>query len=209
MRQQAKSFSVALAPQWVRSFCEGLGLHHVSIVAHSMGGLIALSLTAQWPEMVERLVLAAPAVGMSQRPVLSFAVPMLTSTFRGSFAYLPTLVADSMRCGPFIVWRAGRELLASNIEEQLGSIHAPTLLIWGAQDPLVPPSLGPAVRQAIAGSELRILDKAGHVVMFDRAEAFNDAALNFLGGNSERSGKGATLDVESRDPDKSSGRETR
>jgi len=46
--------------------------------------------------------------------------------------------------------------------ERLGQVRAPTLVIHGAVDPLIPPSGGEATARAIPGARLEVLDKMGH-----------------------------------------------
>src|SRR6266508_1692522 len=60
-----------------------------------------------------------------------------------------------------------------------GGISAPTLLVWGVHDPVVPPRLGRRAAATIPGARLIVLD-AGHVPFADRPEAFLATVLPFL-----------------------------
>ena len=62
------------------------------------------------------------------------------------------------------------------------SCAAPTLLVWGERDPLVPPTVAAVLRREIANSRLLMLSEAGHVPMLERPEEFNAALLAFLAG---------------------------
>ena len=62
------------------------------------------------------------------------------------------------------------------------SCAAPTLLVWGERDPLVPPALAAVLRREVRNSRLLLLGEAGHVPMFERPEEFNAALLAFLAG---------------------------
>ena len=86
--------------------------------------------------------------------------------------------------GPMTLWRAARDLLAEDVREDLRSIEAPTLLIWGEKDPLIPPSVGKLLKREIPSSHLLVLQNAGHVPMFDRPQEFDAALLSFLAGRS-------------------------
>jgi pimeloyl-ACP methyl ester carboxylesterase len=61
---------------------------------------------------------------------------------------------------------------------------APTLLVWGERDPLVPLRLAAEYERAIPDVRLVVLEGAGHVPMVERPEAFAHAVLAFLGADS-------------------------
>jgi pimeloyl-ACP methyl ester carboxylesterase len=143
---------------------QALGLPRVSLVGHSMGGAMALAFAARWPEAVERLVLVAPAVDLPHRSVLANIVPPLMAAGRVQPRFYPTLVWDSMRAGPWTLFRTARNLFEMEVASD--GVHCPTLLVWGEHDALVP--------------VMHIIANAGHVVMFDRAAEFNDVVLRFL-----------------------------
>jgi 2-hydroxy-6-oxonona-2,4-dienedioate hydrolase len=63
----------------------------------------------------------------------------------------------------------------------LKSIHAPTLIVWGRQDELIPESVAEKMHDGIAGSKLVVLDQCGHVPEIEKAADFNQAVLEFLG----------------------------
>lgn len=62
----------------------------------------------------------------------------------------------------------------------LHRIDVPTLLLWGAEDRLVPPSFGEAYRALVPGSRLIVLPGAGHAPFDERKEAFCAALCSFI-----------------------------
>jgi 3-oxoadipate enol-lactonase len=62
---------------------------------------------------------------------------------------------------------------------RLGEITAPTLVLAGARDVLVPRELTEEVARGIGGSQMVMLDTA-HVLQFEEAETFNRTVLDFL-----------------------------
>ena len=86
--------------------------------------------------------------------------------------------------GPITLWRAAGDLLAEDVREDLRSIMASTLLVWGENDPLVPPAVGTVMQEEIPDSRLLVLKGAAHVPMFDRLEEFNAALVGFFAGDS-------------------------
>lgn len=173
-------FVLARAAHWLREWMRAAGLACAHLVGHSMGGLIAARLAATYPDTVRRLVLAAPAGIPTTKTLFGEVVPLVRAVGATTPAFLPILAYDALRAGPLTLLRASQMLLREDVRDDLGRIAAPALLIWGSRDTLVPPSLGPIMRDHIPDARLRIIPDAGHVVMFDRPGQFNAELLNFL-----------------------------
>ena len=63
---------------------------------------------------------------------------------------------------------------------EVRAIKAPTLLVWGANDPLSSLATADKLNGAIKGSRKVIFDKAGHYPFLEHAEKFNSLVLEFL-----------------------------
>jgi pimeloyl-ACP methyl ester carboxylesterase len=174
-----KQLSLEDAAEWLAERLRADGLEQVDLVGHSMGGLICARLAAARPELVGRLVLIAPA-GIAPGSRMRHVVPLLRALRRSSPALLPLLVRDGLRTGPRTLWRAAGELLEADIRAHLSEIRAPTLLIWGGRDVLLPPGLAEVFRSEIADARLVVLERAGHVPMFDAAEDVSRELTEFL-----------------------------
>lgn len=182
MRRSPQPFALDTAMAWLRQWMRAVGLRRANLVGHSMGGYLALRLAAEHPEMVRRLVLAAPACFPSPTFLAAHLLPLATAMRHLAPSFLPLLAYDALRAGPITLLRAARAIVAQDAASDLTSIAAPTLLVWGQHDALVPPSLGDALRQDLPNSRLLVLPRAGHVVMYDQPHAFNTATLTFLAG---------------------------
>jgi pimeloyl-ACP methyl ester carboxylesterase len=68
----------------------------------------------------------------------------------------------------------------SRLEAYLSRINHPTLLIWGERDLIFPPSVGKMLHRAINGSKLTVLEKIGHIPMWETPEEVNRIILDFL-----------------------------
>jgi 3-oxoadipate enol-lactonase len=62
----------------------------------------------------------------------------------------------------------------------LSSIHCPTLIVVGDEDSLTPPAMSREMLRGIAGSELVVVPKAGHLSSLEQPSAFNAALARFL-----------------------------
>lgn len=170
---------LARSSAFVAALLTALEIDRAHIVAHSMGGYSACRFAIERPAGVDRLVLIAPAVLPRQDRVLREVHRVVPFARAVAPDFLPVLFTDSLRTGPARWLRSARELRVAE-PLPLERIAAPTLLIWGDHDPLVPVALGPQVRDRIAGSRLIVLPGSGHVPMYEDPVACNEAIRRFL-----------------------------
>ena len=164
---------------FVAAWLATLGIDRADLIGHSMGAYSACRVAIEHPELVGRLALIAPAVlPLPDRSLLELArfVPFIGSVAPG---FAPTLVTDSLRTGPLRWLRSTLELTQAN-PLPLEQIAAPTLLLWGERDPLVPLSDSAIVHARIPNSRLLVVPKSRHVPMFEAPVACNAALNDFL-----------------------------
>jgi pimeloyl-ACP methyl ester carboxylesterase len=70
--------------------------------------------------------------------------------------------------------------LGHDVAQQLDRIQAPTLVIHGDVDPLVPPGNGDYLAQHIKGAQHIVYHNVGHVPIIECPEQFNRDVLAFL-----------------------------
>jgi pimeloyl-ACP methyl ester carboxylesterase len=179
--RERSRISLPRSSAFVAAWLDALGLDHAHVVAHSMGGYAACQLAIERPSLVDRLVLVAPAVFTERPPFIREATQLGPFAWTVTPQFLPVLVGDSLRTGPLRWLRSAVELRRAQ-PLPLEHIAAPTLLIWGTRDPLVPIGQSPEVQRRIANSRLLPLPGARHVPMYERSEACNNAIARFLQG---------------------------
>jgi pimeloyl-ACP methyl ester carboxylesterase len=69
---------------------------------------------------------------------------------------------------------------AKGLKDYLSRIDHPTLLIWGKWDLIFPPAVGEELHQAIRGAKFKVIDKSGHMPMWETPEEVNQEILSFL-----------------------------
>ena len=69
---------------------------------------------------------------------------------------------------------------ALTLRDKLPLINHPTLLIWGERDIIFPLSVGEALQQTITGSRFKLIEKSGHIPMWETPDEVNRAILDFL-----------------------------
>lgn len=149
------------------------------VIGHSMGGQIVTHLAARHPQRVDRLVLAC-ASGLVRADLVRMALRLPSTGRYSRLDFAPVLALDALRAGPVNLLLSALDLLSNDVSEALSLIVAPTLLIWGAQDKLVPVSVGETVQKGLCCARLEIVPNAGHVVMWDQPQIFNRLVLDFL-----------------------------
>jgi pimeloyl-ACP methyl ester carboxylesterase len=164
------------AAAWLGRFVEAVAGGPVALVGHSLGGLLVAQLAARRPELVERLGLVAPAGIPSGRGLLGHVLP-LAAALRTAPA---RVVGDALRAGPESLLRGALYVTGRDLRPELGAIEAPTLLLWGERDPLVPPRLAGVWLRELPAGRLVVLPGAGHVPMFEAPQAAAVALLAFL-----------------------------
>lgn len=188
MRRFRRRFVLDELSSGIVAWMDALGIKQAHLIGHSMGGYICLRMAARYPERIRRLVLVSPAGIPHIRSVRGYLLPLLVAIRYCKPAFLPILFSDALRAGPRTLLRATQDLLTKDIRDSLHDVVTPTLLVWGEYDALVPAVFGDILREEINGARLLVLKRAGHVVMFDRAEEFNRAVVGFLEGGDARTG---------------------
>jgi pimeloyl-ACP methyl ester carboxylesterase len=171
-------YSFDAAAQDVLALIDHLGIDTASIVGVSGGGIVAMHVATMQPGRVSRLVLvsAPPEFPQQARAIQrNFTEEMLG-------AELATARAAHSRDGQF------EQLIADGDDpnfstQELGTITAETLIVFGDRDPFYPVSIACHLREAIPKSWLWVVPNGGHGPIFGAAAPqFSEVAAAFLGG---------------------------
>ena len=191
----------------VVALMRALGEERFHVFGISLGGMIAQLVAVQHPEAVRCLFSVMSSTGNPDLPRPSQVVwdrMMMTADTReglieldvenrvvwGSPGY-PETEAERRAMSQAIYDRAhypegvARQMLAAREDgsrvERLGSITAPTLVIHGADDPLVLPAGGEDTARSIPGAELVMVPGMGHNIPGTLAPAIAGLVLDFIG----------------------------
>jgi pimeloyl-ACP methyl ester carboxylesterase len=189
---------------------EARAIRRAVIVGHSLGGTIAAWLAAAYPERVTALVLAAPAANQaSLYPVdrwlaaplvseiaagaamagvgLTLTVPWLRRRVSAGTgiaeSYLLGVGQAALRPGAWRAYAGEQRTLVRelpDLEQRLGSITAPTTIIAGARDRIVPMHAASQLSGQIPGARLVVADHAGHLLPQRSPQLLCDAILEAL-----------------------------
>ena len=183
---------------------DAVGRERAHVVGVSMGGMIAQLVALRHPERVDRLVLlsthcggpaitpptpAAMAVLMGDRsrpPAELVRESMTTITGPGFAARHPeaidAIVANALAqpTPPATFVRQMQAIMTSDRSARIADIRAPTLVVHGADDPLVPYPNGEVLARGIPGARLVTLPGCGHMPMWERPSEVVRAISSFF-----------------------------
>ncbi|WP_370327399.1 alpha/beta fold hydrolase [Euzebya sp.] len=190
----------------LRDLMHLLGRPSATVVGHSLGGGVALQFAYQFPEMVDRLVLVdAGGLGPEVSPLLRAASLPLASPVIAGLARVARAAGrlpggrgtdlDGIRQGlAGLVDPDARRAFVGTVRATIGprgqrvsatdklylAREVPTLLLWGADDPVIPLAHGRAAHERIAGSEIEVIEGAGHFPHLDEPDRVAARILTFV-----------------------------
>ena len=200
-------YGMAAQVENVRRFADALGIESFHIGGNSMGGFIALKFALTYPDKVITLALLnnAGVIGERQSELELAAArgenPLTVSspaefdqlldfiTYRRIFLpgvirlALSTVAIANQPFWDSIFWALRDEMLGQPLNDQLGRVSAPTLIIWGRHDRLIDVSCCDVLQAGIADSHCVIFEDIGHVPMLERPAQSAAAHLEHLQKN--------------------------
>ena len=194
---------------FIAALMDQLGVRRAVLAGNSLGGGIAWRTAVQHPERVSRLVLVdasgyplqSTSVPLGFRlaqidwlqPVMGQLLPrrMIESSVRNVYADPAKVTPELVDRYYELTLRAGnRQSLAQRMKLRetdaqsaglIPTIRQPTLILWGAQDRLIPEPSGQRFHKEIAGSQYVVFDGLGHVPQEEDPARSVAAVLKFLG----------------------------
>ncbi|HEV2723613.1 MAG TPA: alpha/beta hydrolase, partial [Thermoleophilaceae bacterium] len=205
-----EKISIELYGNFVAEVCRRLDLTPAVLVGNSMGGFVAAEVAIRAPECVDRLMLLSSAgvsqIDVARRPAMAAGKvaaflttanlaqkqwvarrPVLRHWIMSLIVRHPSRIkADAM----FEALMKGadkpgfedalRGTLEYDFRDRIPQIGAPTIVIWGEKDMIIPVKDADAFVSMIDGARKVIIEDTGHVPMFERPAAFNKLLAEFL-----------------------------
>jgi len=205
-----EEFTIRLMADDAAALLDALGIEHAHVMGISMGGMIAEELAVNYPEKVDKLILASTYCGGEK----SVSVPDKAANTimeigaevekRGAWDHevadmlLPNVFTDEyITENPGAVYIAAELILAAptgiealseqvlailtlDVCSQLSQIKAPTLILAGKKDRYIPSDNAAIITKRIPGSKVIYLENSGHMLM-EETEQVTDAVVEFFG----------------------------
>ncbi len=172
---------------------DALGIGKTALAGHSVGGMVAAEVAAMRPDRVSRVALIAPwglwrddepiADIWSQSPAELAALLWHDPGGDVAKANAPVMEPESLLRG-YLAGAAAAHFTwpipDRGLRRRLHRVAAPTLLIWGREDRVVPVSYAGDFAALLPDSQTVLLDDAAHNVHIERADAVADAIAGHL-----------------------------
>lgn len=195
--------------QIINALMDQLGLARASLVGNSIGGRIAWTFAGTYPSRVDKLVLvspdgfASPGFEYGKTPEVPMMVklmsvtlpkPLLAMGLKPAYAKPETMTdALATRYHDMMLAPGSRDALLARMAQTvlvdplpiLKQITAPTLLVWGEQDAMIPFANSNDYLKAIAGSKRVSFKGVGHLPHEEAPEQSIGAVRNFLLANAQ------------------------
>ena len=195
---------------FIMGFAQSLNLDRPGIIGNSIGGALGMMTAIRYPELVSSLVLVSSAslgrevsiyLRLVSLPILGDLLEsssvggtkfMLYKVFHDRSFATEELVEELFRCrrmpgakeAVVRVIRNTINLLGVRKEhilvDKLESLKLPVMIVWGAQDQILPVSHAYRASKAAAHVRLQVFDQCGHWPHIEKASKFNSLVLKFL-----------------------------
>ena len=191
--------NVADMAMYYLDFLDGLQTGPVHLVGHSMGGWIAAELAVRNCSRLASLTLIDPAgVRIKGVPMGDNFIWSAEETARNLFhdqSLAEKMIAraqtfseeesDRALTNRFMAARLGWEprWFGPSLERWLHRISAPTLIVWGKDDKIMPCAYAARWKERIPGASVEIVPDCGHLPFVEKAGPVADRVLAFLGGH--------------------------
>jgi pimeloyl-ACP methyl ester carboxylesterase len=188
---------------------DALELESAAVMGHSLGGFIAQELVVSRPELVSKLVLASTNHGgMQVVPITPEALEVMTNREGDPVELVKRGI--EIACAPGFVEKnpeivkelidyrftnpvpppqyqaqvaAGAGTAAYTpdlVEQRMGSIQVPTLILFGEHDRVVPPGNAELMADKIPDAQVEIIPETGHMFPIENPAAAAEVLRDFL-----------------------------
>jgi 2-hydroxy-6-oxonona-2,4-dienedioate hydrolase len=163
---------------WLR----GQRLGPATLLGNSLGCQVVVDLAVRYPALVADLVLVGPTVDPAARSVPAQLARVLRDSPRERPSLLALHARDWARAGPAQIVATLRHAVADRVERKLPLVAAPTLVVVGERDPVVPRAWAEQVTRLLARGRLVVVPGAPHALNYSAP----DALVRAIAGTSRR-----------------------
>ena len=172
--------SISALADALAAWMEVLDLQRVVLVGNSLGCQIIAHFATRYDHHIHAAVLAGPTMDRHGRTAGQQLGRWLVDWTQEPPSLAAAHVRDYVRAGFGRVWKTFRYALHDLVEQKLPALSAPTLVVRGARDPIVPQKWAKEVTASLPAGELRVIPEAPHVVNYTTPLEFTRVIEEFL-----------------------------
>ena len=184
---------------WTLWALDELELSNLNLLGFSLGGWLAAEMATQNPQIFKKMALAAPAGILPPTGEILDMFLVVSKEFITAGVHDPeaapgfeAVCPDEPAAELVEMWETAREeacrltwrpyMHDRSLPHRLGRLkNLPTLIAWGRNDEVVPPSAGEVYNASIAGSRLVTLENCGHRLDVEKPAELVGALREFFG----------------------------
>lgn len=151
-----------------------------SLLGNSFGCQIAVELALRRPDLVDRMILAGPTVDPGGRTLLRQLSLLLLDAVREPPLLVPLQLREYVRSGIVRTLRTTRCMLDDRIEQKLPHVRAPTLIVRGGRDPIVPQRWAEQAVALLPQGQLAVIPEGAHALPYDAPRQLASIVRSFL-----------------------------
>jgi 2-hydroxy-6-oxonona-2,4-dienedioate hydrolase len=163
--------------QWM----DALQIKKANLVGNSFGCQIIAEFAVRHSQRVDRLVLQGPTVDPAARTLGRQFLRLLINSPREQHSMGRIMLEDYRAAGLHRIRGTIKLALEDRIEDKLPRIQAPTFVVRGERDPVVPQAWAEKVTALLPHGKLHVIPGAGHTINYSVPEKFAAVILPFLG----------------------------
>src|SRR4030095_1173882 len=165
-----RSLSITQHPAAISRWLEALGIESCHLIGNSMGCQIAAHLAVREPDRIETLTLVGPTVDPRHRWPPWQAGKLILGACQEPPRLWASWFLDFLRAGPLRAFGTTRMMFRDRIEKQLPRITAPTLVLRGEFDSIVPDRWGKGAVELLLFGEYVVIPGVAHCAHYTAAE---------------------------------------
>jgi 2-hydroxy-6-oxonona-2,4-dienedioate hydrolase len=120
------------------AWMDAAALPAIHLLGNSFGCQVIADLASRDPRRASRIVLVGPTIDPHHRSGIQQIARLQVNTGREDPSIIPLHVPDYFHAGPRRIFRTYRAMMDDRIESKLPRVTAPTLVVRGSRDPIVP-----------------------------------------------------------------------
>jgi pimeloyl-ACP methyl ester carboxylesterase len=194
-----KNHSIDFYTKYISDFLKLLKYNEVILIGHSLGGLIAQNIVLKNPKLVKKLILISSTSGKSQSILDRSIVFWLNVLFKlfyrtflkniigkiispeKEFREFKKLYKNALKLPKAVVLNTFKNMTCKfKLNKELCTVSQPTMLIYGSEDRIISKAVINELNDLIPITELFIIDKGSHRIMYDNNVKVNGLIEHFI-----------------------------